>query len=63
MKTTQSPHYDRQDDLFRSELFQVIDTRYPLVKLAKAVNWDRRDKLFGSTFCPDQGCPTISTRR
>ncbi|MGV8057590.1 MAG: IS5 family transposase [Smithellaceae bacterium] len=62
MKPKQSPHHDRQDDLFRSELIQIIDLGHPLVKLSRTVDWNRLDNLFGSTFCPDQGRPAISTR-
>lgn len=62
MKPKQSPHRNRQHDLFRSELTQIIDLRHPLVRMAQTVDWDRLDDLFGSTFCPDQGRPAISTR-
>jgi len=62
MKPKQSPHRNRQHDLFRSELAQIIDLRHSLVKLSQTVDWDRLDELFGSTFCPDQGRPAISTR-
>lgn len=40
----------------------MIDPGHGLVKLARAVNWDRMDEVFGQTFCPDQGRPGISTR-
>jgi IS5 family transposase len=40
----------------------MIDPGHGLVKLAKAVNWDRMDEVFGETFNPDQGRPGISTR-
>lgn len=50
VKPKRSPHHNRQHDLFRSELVQIIDLRHPLVKLAQTVDGDRRDELFGSTF-------------
>jgi IS5 family transposase len=40
----------------------MIDPGHGLVKLARAVNWDRMDEVFGETFSPDQGRPGISTR-
>ncbi len=40
----------------------MIDLSHGLVKLTKAVNWDRMDEVFGETFSPDQGRPAISTR-
>jgi len=62
MKPKRSPHYNRQEDLFRSDLSQIIDSRHPLVKLAGMVDWNRLEELFGATYCPDQGRPAISTR-
>lgn len=62
MKPKRSPQYNRQEDLFRSELSQIIDPRHPLVKLAGTIDWDRLDELFGATYSPDQGRPAISTR-
>jgi IS5 family transposase len=62
MKPKQISQKDRQRDLFRSELANIIDSSHGLVKLAKAVDWERLDQVFGSTFCPDNGRPGISTR-
>jgi len=50
MKPKRSPQHDRQEDLFRSELSQIIDLRHPLVRLAGTVDWDRLDALFGATY-------------
>ena len=33
------PRDDRQDDLFRSSLEQIINLRHPLVRLAAEINW------------------------
>jgi IS5 family transposase len=49
-------------NLFRPELTSIIDPGHGLVKLAKTVNWDRMDKVFGATYCPDNGRPGVSTR-
>ena len=62
MKPKKSKQKSRQKDLFRPELTKMIDPGHGLVKLAKAVNWDRMDEVFGETFSPDQGRPGISTR-
>mmetsp|Transcript_482 Transcript_482/g.319 ORF Transcript_482/g.319 Transcript_482/m.319 type:complete len:451 (+) Transcript_482:653-2005(+) len=62
MKPKQSPNKNKQMDLFCSELMQIIDSGHELVKLAKAVDWDRMDEVFGKTYCPDKGRPGISTR-
>lgn len=62
MKPKKSSQNDRQRDLFRSQLSSIINSNHGLVKLAKVVEWDRLDELFGSTYCPDNGRPGVSTR-
>ncbi len=62
MKPKQSPHKSRQRDLFRPELTKIIDPRHRLVRLAKAVNWDRIDAVFGKAYSPNKGRPAISIR-
>jgi transposase, IS5 family len=62
MKPRKSAHKNRQKELFRVELMQIIDPSHSLAKLAKVVGWDRLEEVFGSTFCPDNGRPAISTR-
>jgi IS5 family transposase len=62
MKPKKTPQENRQRDLFRSALSNIIDPSHGLVKLAKVVEWDRLDEVFGSTYCPDNGRPGVSTR-
>ncbi len=62
MKPKKTPLKDRQRDLFRAALVNIIDPSHGLVKLSKVVEWDRLDDLFGSTYCPDNGRPGVSTR-
>jgi IS5 family transposase len=62
MKPKKLKHKRRQRDLFRPELTKMIDPGHGLVKLARAVNWDRMDDVFGETSSPDQGRPAISAR-
>ena len=62
MKPTKPPIEDCQQDLFRSELENMINPRHSLVKLSKAVNWEELDKKFGVTFCENNGRPGIPTR-
>lgn len=61
MKPKKTPQENRQRDLFRSALSNIIDPNHGLVKLLKAVEWDRLDEVFGSTYCPDNGRPGVST--
>jgi len=62
LKPRRPPVKERQGDLFRVELTNVIDMGHALVKLAKAVDWDRFEQLFGATYCADNGRPGVSTR-
>ena len=48
--------------MFRPELVKIVDPGHGLVKLAKVVDWERMDELFGTTYCPDNGRPGVSTR-
>jgi IS5 family transposase len=62
MKPKKTAHKKRQKDLFRVELARIIDYDHSLVKLAGVVDWNRLEELFGSTYCPDNGRPAVSTR-
>ena len=62
MKPKKPPQQNRQHDLFRSELANMVNPNHPLVTLSKAVDWKRLDDVFGETYCPDNGRPAISTR-
>jgi IS5 family transposase len=62
MKPKRPKQEDRQRDLFRPELVQIIDHGHQMVELSGAVDWDHFDELFGATYCPDTGRPAISTR-
>jgi IS5 family transposase len=62
MKPKRSPQENRQRDLFRVELCRIVDPSHGLIKLANVVDWGRLDELFGSTYCPDNGRPAVSTR-
>lgn len=62
MKPKKPSQKDPQRDLFRAQLVNMIDPNHRLVKMAKVVDWDRLDECFGSTYCPDNGRPGVSTR-
>jgi IS5 family transposase len=62
MKPKKSSQMNRQLDLFRPDLTKIIDPNHALVKLAKAIEWERMEELFGATYCPDNGRPGVSTR-
>lgn len=62
MKPRPAPSRQAQEDLFKSELVAIIATDHPLVKLARTVDWENLDKVFGKTFSEGKGRPAISTR-
>ena len=62
MKPKKPAIKNRQQDLFHIELSQIIDCKHSLVRLAAVVDWDQLERAFGSTYCPDNGRPAISTR-
>jgi IS5 family transposase len=62
MKPKKSAIQDRQQELFRVELSRIIDHGHSLIKLAAVVEWDQLEKVFGETYCPDNGRAAISTR-
>ena len=56
------PRDDRQDDLFRPALDQIIDLRHPLVRLAAEIDWEFVAKRFGSVCRAGPGQPPLPTR-
>ena len=62
MKPLTSKQHEPQTDLFKSELWAMIDHGHPLVKLSGVVDWERMNALFGASYCENVGRPAISTR-
>jgi len=57
-----NPRPDRQDDLFRPRLENIIDPRHELVKLAALIDWDGLEADLSSFYCADNGRPAGSIR-
>lgn len=51
----------RSDELFRSQLDNMIDMEHALVKLARLIDWSRFDAAYGR-FYHEKGRPGLSTR-
>ncbi len=56
------PRDDRQKDLLRPALDQIIDLGHPLARLAREIDWDFLDGRFGSVCRPGPGQPGLPTR-
>jgi len=56
------PRDDRQDDLFRPALRDIINLQHPLVRLADETDWDFLDHRFRSVCRVGPGQPPLPTR-
>ena len=56
------PRDDRQKDLLRPALDQIIDLGHPLVRLAGEIDWGFLDGRFSSVCAPGPGQPGLPTR-
>lgn len=53
---------DRQEDIFKVLLEDIIDMKHELVRLAGYIPWGDFDKEFGALYQPDRGRPAEPTR-
>ena len=56
------PRDDRQKDLLRPALDQIIDMGHPLVRLAGEIDWGFLDRRFSRVCAPGPGQPGLPTR-
>ena len=56
------PRDDRQDDLFRPPLEEIINLGHPLVRLAREIDWEFVARRFGSACRSGPGQPPLPTR-
>jgi transposase, IS5 family len=56
------PRDERQKDLLKPSLDQIIDLGHPLARLAGQIDWDFLGKRFGSVCTPGPGQPPLPTR-
>jgi hypothetical protein len=52
MKPKKSPQQNPQTNLFKSELYNMINPAHPLVKISKVVDWTKPDEISEETFSP-----------
>lgn len=62
MKPKPAACSDRQGDLFRIELEDLVDPDHGMVKLAGRVDWARLEETFGALYSAETGAPGLSTR-
>jgi IS5 family transposase len=56
------PRDNRQKDLLRPALEEIIDLGHPLVRLARAIDWQFLDTRFAGACTPGAGQPPLPTR-
>jgi IS5 family transposase len=56
------PRDERQRDLLKPALDQIIDLGHPLVRLAGQIDWDFLDTRFSSVCVPGPGQPPLPSR-
>jgi IS5 family transposase len=56
------PRDDRQQDLLRPALEEIIDLGHPLVRLARAIDWQFLDGCFADVCAAGAGQPALPTR-
>jgi IS5 family transposase len=56
------PRDDRQKDLLRPALEDIIDLGHPLVRLAREIDWSFLDSRFAGVCAPGAGQPGLPTR-
>ncbi len=58
------PAEDRNEhDLFRTELFNLIDQRHELVRLSELIDWEAFESAWSPQFESTTGRPALPTRR
>ena len=56
------PRDDRQAEMFRPALEQIIDLGHPLVRLAAELDWKFLGTRFGAVYRAGPGQPPLPTR-
>lgn len=51
-----------QNDLFRSQLDQILNLDHALVQLARSIDWSFLEQRFGAVYDDDPGRPPLPTR-
>lgn len=52
----------QSSELFRQSLCEMLNAKYPLVKMADVIEWDEIERSFGAHFQATTGRPALSPR-
>ena len=56
------PTAPETEDLFISRLYELINMRHPLVRLAGVIDWGEVERTFGAHFSSGRGRPALPPR-
>jgi len=62
MTPKKPPNEEKQGELFRVELEDLVDKRHPMIRLAGQIPRKDFDEAFEPMYCPDNGRPGAPTR-
>ena len=54
--------FQREQELFRTELVNLVDPRHALVKLSQAIDWNAAAERFGALYAAGVGRPGVPIR-
>ena len=54
--------FQREHELFRTELNNLVDQRHSLVELAGTIDWDAAAERFGALYAAGVGRPGVAIR-
>ena len=54
--------FQREHELFRTELINLVDKRHGFVKLAGSIDWDGAAERFGALYAEGKGRPGVPIR-
>ena len=54
--------FQREHELFRTELINLVNQRHALVKLAGTIDWDAAAERFGALYVEGKGRPGVAIR-
>ena len=54
--------FQREHELFRTKLINLVDQRHSLVELAGTIDWDAAAERFGALYAAGVGRPGVAIR-
>ncbi|WP_162265921.1 transposase, partial [Leptospira weilii] len=62
MQPEASSKYQKQSELFRNRLDQILDHKHPLYQISNKIDWEKFEKDFGKNYTEKTGRPGLRIR-